>query len=63
MTDLKHLSPNTFLDPFLDVIRSDETSGPVTGQALASVGKFISYGTFPTPFHLSTATLLLPLEA
>ena len=31
-------------DPFLDVIRSDQTSGPVTGQALSSVGKFLSYG-------------------
>ncbi len=30
--------------PFLDVIRSEQTSGPVTGQALTSVGKFLSYG-------------------
>lgn len=32
-----------FLDPFLEVIRSEETTGPVTSLALASVAKFLSY--------------------
>ena len=29
------------LDPFLMVIRSEETSGPITGQALSAVNKFL----------------------
>ena len=32
------------MTPFLEVIKSEETSGPVTGMALTSVSKFISYG-------------------
>ncbi|XP_046405240.1 Golgi-specific brefeldin A-resistance guanine nucleotide exchange factor 1 isoform X2 [Ischnura elegans] len=42
--DLMELEPNHFLGPFLEVIRSEETTGPVTCAALASVDKFISYG-------------------
>jgi hypothetical protein len=30
--------------PFLEVIRSEETTGPVTSLALSAVNKFISYG-------------------
>uniref|UniRef100_A0A914VU46 SEC7 domain-containing protein n=2 Tax=Plectus sambesii TaxID=2011161 RepID=A0A914VU46_9BILA len=44
VSDLADMNPDTFLSPFLDVIRSELTTGPVTGQALASVGKFLSYG-------------------
>ena len=32
------------LGPFLDVVRSPETSGPITASALAAVDKFLSYG-------------------
>lgn len=42
--DLGDLEPNTFLSPFLGVIRSEDTTGPITGLALTSVNKFISYG-------------------
>lgn len=42
--DLKLIKPNVFLDPFLDVIRSEETTGPVTSLALSAVNKFLSYG-------------------
>ncbi|CAG0901854.1 unnamed protein product [Darwinula stevensoni] len=38
------LDPNTYLAPFLDVIRSEEITGPVTGLALSAVNKFLSYG-------------------
>ena len=34
---------NFFLVPFLDVIRSEETSGPATALALSSIEKLISY--------------------
>ncbi|CAG9537440.1 unnamed protein product [Cercopithifilaria johnstoni] len=44
VNDLSDMNPDTFLIPFLDVIRSDQTSGPVTAQALSSVAKFLSYG-------------------
>lgn len=30
--------------PFLEVIRSEDTSGPVTELALSAVFKFLSYG-------------------
>ncbi|EDO31538.1 predicted protein, partial [Nematostella vectensis] len=42
--DLSEVDVNTFLGPFLDVIRSEDTTGPITGVALTSVNKFLSYG-------------------
>ncbi|EFO21246.1 Sec7 domain-containing protein [Loa loa] len=44
VNDLLDMNPDTYLSPFLDVIRSDQTNGPVTAQALSSVAKFLSYG-------------------
>lgn len=44
ITDLRMRDPLTFLEPFLKVIRSEETTGPVTSLALAAVNKFLSYG-------------------
>ena len=44
LTDLSEIDVNTFLGPFLDVIRSEDTTGPITGVALSSVNKFLSYG-------------------
>ena len=41
---LNEIDPNEFLSPFLDVIRSESVTGPVTGQALAAVNKFLAYG-------------------
>lgn len=42
--DLKLIKPDAYLDPFLDVIRSEETTGPITSIALSAVNKFLSYG-------------------
>lgn len=42
--DLSHLEPAVFLTPFLEIIRSEETTGPVTSLALSAVNKIISYG-------------------
>lgn len=42
--DLRLTQPMVFLGPFLDVIRSEETTGPITSLALAGVNKFLSYG-------------------
>ena len=42
--DLNEISPNEVLGPFLEVIRSEETTGPITGMALGSINKFLSYG-------------------
>ncbi|XP_065333294.1 Golgi-specific brefeldin A-resistance guanine nucleotide exchange factor 1 isoform X2 [Cloeon dipterum] len=42
--DLRELDPNHFLGPFLEVIRSEETTGPVTSLALSAVNKLLSYG-------------------
>ncbi|KAJ7337743.1 G-box binding factor [Desmophyllum pertusum] len=44
VSDLSEIDVNTFLGPFLDVIRSEDTTGPITGVALSSVNKFLSYG-------------------
>ncbi|XP_037525238.1 Golgi-specific brefeldin A-resistance guanine nucleotide exchange factor 1 isoform X1 [Rhipicephalus sanguineus] len=43
-TDISDIEPSVYFGPFLEAIRSDDTSGIVTGQALASVNKFLSYG-------------------
>ncbi|XP_053393405.1 Golgi-specific brefeldin A-resistance guanine nucleotide exchange factor 1-like isoform X2 [Mercenaria mercenaria] len=44
ITELSEIEPNAFLGPFLEVIRSEDTTGPITGLALTSVNKFLSYG-------------------
>jgi len=44
IVDLDEISPNEFMTPFLEVVRSEDTTGPITGLALTSVNKFISYG-------------------
>lgn len=43
-SDLRELDVNVFVGPFLDVIRSEDTTGPITGVALSAVNKFLSYG-------------------
>lgn len=43
ITELEELEANAFLSPFLEVIRSEDTTGPITGLALSSVNKFLSY--------------------
>ncbi|XP_022900368.2 Golgi-specific brefeldin A-resistance guanine nucleotide exchange factor 1 [Onthophagus taurus] len=42
--DLRQIEPIIFLNPFLDVIKSEDTTGPVTNLALSAVNKFLSYG-------------------
>lgn len=42
--DLKLISPEIFLAPFLEAIRSEETTGPITSISLSAVNKFLSYG-------------------
>ena len=43
-SDLSELDANIYLGPFLEVIRSEDTAGPITGVALSSVNKFLCYG-------------------
>ena len=43
-SELSDIEPNIFLRPFLEVVRSEDTTGPITGLALTSVNKFLSYG-------------------
>uniref|UniRef100_A0ACB8F7W0 G-box binding factor n=1 Tax=Sphaerodactylus townsendi TaxID=933632 RepID=A0ACB8F7W0_9SAUR len=43
MQYLSAIEPIVFLRPFLEVIRSEDTTGPITGLALTSVNKFLSY--------------------
>ena len=51
LLDLDEVTPNEFLAPFLAVIRSEETTGPITGLALTSVNKFLSYGLIGEHFY------------
>jgi len=51
LLDLDEVTPNEFLAPFLAVIRSEETTGPITGLALTSVNKFLSYGLIGEPLY------------
>ncbi|CAB1343546.1 unnamed protein product [Coregonus sp. 'balchen'] len=44
LSKLSDVEPNVFLRPFLEVVRSEDTTGPITGLALTSVNKFLSYG-------------------
>ncbi|XP_069096639.1 Golgi-specific brefeldin A-resistance guanine nucleotide exchange factor 1 isoform X1 [Pleurodeles waltl] len=54
ITELHAIEPNVFLRPFLEVIRSEDTTGPITGLALTSVNKFLSYALID-PKHDGTA--------
>ncbi|XP_063685753.1 Golgi-specific brefeldin A-resistance guanine nucleotide exchange factor 1-like [Bolinopsis microptera] len=40
---LEEVDSVTFLAPFLEVIRSENTTGPITGVALSSINKILSY--------------------
>ncbi|EAT38431.1 AAEL009678-PA [Aedes aegypti] len=53
--DLRLVEPGVFLGPFLEVIRSEETTGPVTSLALSAVNKFLSYGLID-PTHSTLAS-------
>ncbi|XP_055384486.1 Golgi-specific brefeldin A-resistance guanine nucleotide exchange factor 1 isoform X2 [Condylostylus longicornis] len=53
--DLRLIDPIIFLGPFLEVIRTEETTGAVTSLALAAVNKFLSYGLID-PTHPSLAS-------
>ena len=53
--ELSTLDPNVFLSPFLEVVRSEDTSGPITGIALTSLSKFLSYGLVGTTCSESAA--------
>ena len=39
--DWSSIDPMEYLTPFMEVIRSHETSGPVTGVALTAVSRFL----------------------
>ncbi|OAV97389.1 hypothetical protein, variant [Puccinia triticina 1-1 BBBD Race 1] len=41
--DISQLDALTLLSPFLAVIRSNETNGPITALALSSIDKFLTY--------------------
>ena len=44
VNDLSEMAPLDFLVPFLEVIQSEDLLGPITGYALSTVNKFLSYG-------------------
>ncbi|CAD5221044.1 unnamed protein product [Bursaphelenchus xylophilus] len=46
--DLAAMKPNAFLQPFLDVIKSQNTNDVVTSRALLSINKFIKWNLIPS---------------
>ena len=42
-SDLRTLDVMVFLHPFCEIIQSDDTTGPVTGMAIASLDRFLAY--------------------
>jgi len=55
-TDPSQLDAVALLHPFLEVIRSPETSGPITATALSSIDKFLTYSILsPASPNLSLA--------
>ncbi|CAD5214902.1 unnamed protein product [Bursaphelenchus okinawaensis] len=46
--DLAAMKPNAFLQPFLDVIKSQNTNDVVTSRALLSINKFINWNLIPS---------------
>ncbi|CAF0848856.1 unnamed protein product [Adineta ricciae] len=57
ISDLHDIESITFLTPFLDIIRSDEISGPMTCLALNAVNKFLSYGLIDTLSESAASTI------
>lgn len=57
--DLTQLDPDVYLKPFLDVIKSEDTTGPITGVALSSVHKFLSYGSIGMGIYCTLYHILL----
>nr|XP_039272742.1 Golgi-specific brefeldin A-resistance guanine nucleotide exchange factor 1-like isoform X2 [Styela clava] len=55
VNELNELEPTTFLSPFLEVIRSEDTSGPITGLALSTVNKFLTYNLIGSSSTVATA--------
>ncbi|KAI3961534.1 hypothetical protein MKX01_001270 [Papaver californicum] len=54
------VDPSIYLQPFLDVIRSDEIGAPITGVALSSVYKILSLGILdPTTVNVKDAMHLV----
>lgn len=49
VSSLDEVEPLVYLTPFLEVIRSEDTTGPITGLALTAVDKFLSYGLLELP--------------
>lgn len=43
LIDVSTLDALVLLSPFLDVVRSPETSGPITATALSSIDRFLTY--------------------
>mgnify|MGYP006905986854 FL=1 len=50
------INPSLYLNPFLDVIRSDETGAPITGVALSAIYKILVLEVFdPFTAHVAEA--------
>jgi hypothetical protein len=60
--DLRDLDPSQVLEPFLEVIRSGDTNGYITGTALASVETFMHFRIIGTKLNNSRSQLGLAIS-
>lgn len=54
MMPMAPLEALVYIQPFLNVICSEETSGPITGVALSAVHKFLLLGVIRTSSELAS---------
>ncbi|OQR79898.1 Golgi-specific brefeldin A-resistance guanine nucleotide exchange factor 1-like, partial [Tropilaelaps mercedesae] len=55
-SELSDIEPSVYFSPFLDVVRSEETSGSVTAMALTAIAKFLQYGLIDHRLESAVAT-------
>ncbi|XP_022660920.1 Golgi-specific brefeldin A-resistance guanine nucleotide exchange factor 1-like isoform X3 [Varroa destructor] len=55
-SELSDLEPSIYFSPFLDVVRSEETTGSVTAMALTAIAKFLQYGLIDHRLESAAAT-------
>ncbi|GEM12705.1 sec7 domain-containing protein [Rhodotorula toruloides] len=62
MADTDEVDAAALLQPFLEVVRSPETSGPITATALSSIDKFITFSVL-TPSSPNLAIAMAQLSS
>ncbi|KAJ1914583.1 GDP/GTP exchange factor for ARF [Mycoemilia scoparia] len=62
-TDARSISPIDILDPFLDIVRIGEATGPIARAALLSVERMVSHGLLDNTASFGESSSILVVEA